>query len=91
MEKTLKVGQASLVVLKFIVDFKEAHDGCSPSVRDIVAACDYSTESVASYHLKRLESAGLIKRFGNRDTARNIMVVGGCWKMGEKIDVEARG
>lgn len=39
-----------------------AERGFSPSIRDIMEATGISSTSVASYHILKLERAGLIKR-----------------------------
>lgn len=39
-----------------------AERGFSPSVREIVLACDISSTSVVTYHLRRLEAEGKITR-----------------------------
>lgn len=39
-----------------------AEEGYSPSIRDIMDATGITSTSVASYHIVKLERAGLIKR-----------------------------
>ena len=63
-------------VLTFIVEFKIAHDGCSPSLQEIADACDISSKSVVLYKLKALEYHEKIVRLKG---ARGIKVVGGKW------------
>lgn len=61
-------------ILRFIDGYKKAHDGNSPSVREIIDGCERSSTSVAHYHLRRLEKLGAIKRSPN--AARSIELVG---------------
>jgi repressor LexA len=63
-------------VLKFIVDFKQSHDGNSPSIREIADKVGLSSSSSVFYYLDRLESAGRIRRNGTRSF---IEVTGGRW------------
>lgn len=64
-------------IYDFIVQFKAAHDGISPTIREIMAACDITSTSVTSHHLMMLERAGRIVRYkGDRGATRNIMLAG---------------
>lgn len=63
---------------RFILEFKIAHDGNSPSMRDIVDAELATSTSVARDMLRRLEKAGRIQ-LGGANTARMIVVPGGEW------------
>lgn len=63
---------------KFILKYKLEHDGNSPSMEEIMDACDVSSKSVCNYHLSKLEDDGLIERVDGQ--ARSIVVVGGFWK-----------
>jgi repressor LexA len=65
------------VVFEFIVGFKRAHDGISPSMREILEGCDISSTSLVNYYLERLVDKGLIERYGDWGKSRNLMVVGG--------------
>jgi hypothetical protein len=62
-------------IFQFICDFKKLHDGNSPSLRDIGAACNISSSSAVAWVLDRLVRMGLIKR----DSAGRIAVVGAVW------------
>ncbi len=60
-----------------IVQHKVAHDGNSPTIREIAAACDIASTSHVYYWLARLAGAGwIVVRDGRR---RAIEVVGGRW------------
>ncbi len=66
-------------MFRFIVAFKRAHDGNSPTLREIGAACGIPTTSVTAYNLQRLESMGRIHLGQDKSSARRIHVVGGVW------------
>lgn len=67
-------------VLHFIIDYKTAHDGVSPTHEDICRACDISSKSAVSRLLDKLESAGKIRRLAVTDNKRwGIVVAGGRW------------
>lgn len=65
-------------VHEFIVAFMEENDGLSPTIREIGDATDISSTSVVSYHLGKLERAGVIWR-RNDNISRGIVVVGAQW------------
>lgn len=65
-------------VYKFILDFKEANDGISPTLDEIGQACDITSKSVVKYILDRLADQGKIYLANNAKT-RMIKVVGGRW------------
>lgn len=65
-------------ILDFIIGYKSVHDGCAPSIREIMRACGYKTQSAVYYWLGHLQSAGYIRRMYS--DARAIEVVGGEWK-----------
>lgn len=60
-----------------IVAYKRAHDGISPSLRNLMEAVGYSSLSTAAYAVEDLVAEGLITR-GERQS-RHICVVGGLW------------
>ena len=64
-------------VLAFIVGFKRQHDGLAPTMSEIADACAFSTNSLVSFYLTRLEGQRLIRRHEGR--AAGIEVVGGRW------------
>jgi repressor LexA len=49
-------------LLDAIIAYKDKHDGCAPSIRELVIATDITSTSVVSYHLSRLELKGYIRR-----------------------------
>lgn len=63
-------------IYDFIVVHKSAHNGNSPSIREICAIFNTST-SVARYSLQRLEAHGLIHV--DPTSARSIEVIGSHW------------
>ena len=69
-------------VYNSIIAYKRAHDGNSPTFREIMEDCGISSTSVVLYYLNKLEQRGLIRRpeppIGNRN-ATKIEVVGGKW------------
>lgn len=48
-------------ILAFIRAFRE-QNGYYPTTREIQKGCSFTSSSVVDFHLKRLESAGLIER-----------------------------
>ena len=62
-------------VYKFIVEYKQANDGLSPSMREIMAQ-GVSSTSMVDYYLKKLEQDGKISCSG----VRGIKVKGGEWR-----------
>ncbi len=65
-----------IAVLNFIVAFKTANDGNSPTLRDIMAATGISSTSVTAYILRGLQAKGLITV---DDGFHRITVIGGRW------------
>ena len=63
-------------VFDFIVSYKRANDGNSPSLREIMTACGIPSTSLMQFILDNLVDDDLI-RIGPGQ--RNITVVGGCW------------
>lgn len=53
-------------IYAFVRGFKKLNNGKSPTLREIMAACDISSTSVAAYHLRGLEKQGAIFVVGNR-------------------------
>ena len=72
MKRTTKL------VLIFLKMYKAKHDGCSPTYAQIADGCRLASSSVASYHLQKLDAAGLIRLPEGRN---DIEVVGGKWTM----------
>lgn len=65
-------------VYQFIVRFKRAHDGNSPSM-DMIAAALYVGKTTAYYHVRMLEKEGRLRRTDG--VKRSIEVVGGRWEL----------
>ncbi|MCB8988103.1 MAG: hypothetical protein H6661_10190 [Ardenticatenaceae bacterium] len=82
-ENGAPVGWSTMAVLRAIVEFKLAHDGASPAVRELARMCNLASTSTIDYHLGRLEEAGLIER--PPGLARVIRVVGGEWRPPEGL------
>lgn len=71
-------GRRALDVLTFVVKFKTAHCGDSPSLEEIAAGVGVASKSTVLVHLAALERHGLITRAGGRD-ARRIGIPGAVW------------
>jgi hypothetical protein len=63
-------------VYAFLVRYKRAHDGNSPTLREIASACHISVSSV-SHHLTRLRLDG---RIVFRGKSRMIELAGATWQ-----------
>ncbi len=66
-------------VLRFILDFKKAHDGNSPTMREINEGCKLYSTALIWRLLHDLETEGLIRLMGG-GKSRAIIVVGGFWQ-----------
>ena len=66
-------------VLRFVVDYKRAHQGESPTRREIAAGCEIPSTSLVHHHLVMLERRGLV-RLGHMGLSRSIAVVGAEWR-----------
>lgn len=71
-------------VYAFIVAYKAAHDGNSPTIQEIARGANLSKSGSVIFHLKKLESLGLIKC--SNSISRGIQVVGGKWIAPEPIE-----
>lgn len=65
-------------ILKFIIDFKRAHDGIAPSMREMMKAFKIPSTSIMHYILADLETSGAITLL---PFSRGIIVTGGQWIM----------
>lgn len=67
-------------VYEYIEKYKKAHDGNSPTIREIGAACGMHSTSHVKKMLEKLASLGYIRlpEEGKRAAAR-IEVIGGYW------------
>lgn len=66
-------------VMEFILTYKEAHDGNSPTVREIAAGYGIPSTSNVVWWLRRLEAEGWLRVEETGTSRRRIMVVGGKW------------
>jgi repressor LexA len=73
-------------ILKFIIDYKAAHDGNSPNTREIGSAVGLASVSTVHHHLHALVAEGSI-RLPPKWQARSIEVVGGAWTMTEQAAI----
>jgi SOS-response transcriptional repressor LexA len=73
-------------LLAFIIAYKRAHDGNSPTYREMMAATGLSTTSSVAYHLEKLEAEGVIERPQQVGNTRVIEVVGGRWSPPEELE-----
>lgn len=64
-------------IYEFIVDYKQDHDGNSPTVREIGEMLGIESTSMVVYYLRQLEELDLILVGSAR--SRAIQVVGGQW------------
>ncbi len=65
-----------------ILRYKNRHDGCSPSMREISRLARVSSTSMVSYYIDKLESMRLIRRSDDDEGfphACSIEVVGAKW------------
>lgn len=70
-------------IYRYIVAYKQAHDGNSPTIRQIQERCDVSSTSMVNHYLERLQQAGRVQIVDKPDGSkgRHIAVVGGRWEM----------
>lgn len=66
-------------VYKFIVRYKIAHQGNSPSFTEIMDGCQISSKSIVAEIMTSLEDAGLLKQ----DGVKNIEIKNGKWTLEE--------
>lgn len=67
-------------ILRYIIEHKLAHDGLSPTLREIGGEFGIGSTSLVSYYLDVLVRTGKIRYIG-KNTARSIEVIGGQWRM----------
>ena len=72
----IKTKEKSELVYRFIVDYKQAHGGNSPSIREICRACDLSSTSLAYYYLGKLEDQ---KRLYIDLECKKVVICGAIW------------
>lgn len=68
-------------LLTCIIQYKKAHDGVSPTIREMMDATEMVSTSVVDFYLRKLEVAGYIQRTPGK--SRMIQVSGYEWKMQE--------
>lgn len=76
-------------LLEFIIAYKRAHDGNSPTIREMCFAVESKTTSVVNYYLVQLERQGRIVM--SKGASRSICVVGGHWRYEPEILSQAHG
>lgn len=72
------------IVLNYIIQYKENHDGLSPSIQNICDGCGMASPASVVYVIAKLERQGFIKRLGKYQPG--IMVTGGQWSLQEVIE-----
>jgi SOS-response transcriptional repressor LexA len=65
-------------LLKYIIQYKQAHDGNSPTYQEMIDTLGISSKSVVKYMLVDLQRAGRIRLVGG-SKSRSIEVIGGRW------------
>lgn len=84
-----RLSERSLRVYEFIVAFKRAHDGLSPTYREICEGCGFNSTSYVRYLLDRLIENNLLAFADDVREAysmRSLVVVGGCWTLAPEIE-----
>jgi len=67
-------------IYQYIINYKRAHDGNSPTYREIRDACRISSTSIVSYWIDKLVASGRLRLSGDTGS-RKIIVVGGQWSL----------
>lgn len=78
-----KEGETRDEVFGFIIRYKIAHQGNTPSLEEISDGCGLSGKSHAKHHVDNLEDDGRITR-----TGRNIEVPGAVWMIPNAREIE---
>ncbi len=73
-----KLERNDIEVFNFIVRFKQAHNGNSPSMYEIEKGTCASSRSHVHYVLRKLEEAGYLK-MGKNQRSRGIQIPGTKW------------
>lgn len=74
---------------RWIVGFKQAHAGDSPTRREIAAALELGSTSVVQHHLVRLARAGLVV-LPPQGEARRIGIPGARWEVEDTRRVDGQ-
>jgi hypothetical protein len=69
-------------VFGFICEYKRAHDGNSPSTREIAEFMEVKVGSTVTRALRELDCQGRIVLTGTDGASRSIEVIGGEWRLG---------
>ena len=72
-----EISAVSYRVLNFILKYKRASGGVSPSIKEIGTGCHLNSTSQVYSHLMTLQQLGLIER--NSHKARSIRLIGEHW------------
>lgn len=72
---------SSETVLAAIIEYKTAHDGASPTLREIADYCDIASNSTVHRLLRELADGGRIRLPAG--TNRGIEVAGGRWMLAD--------
>lgn len=70
-------------IFQWIIRYKIAHDGNSPSYGDLMRDCHISSRSVVNHILTTMERAHCIKRSGG--AKRGIEIIGAQWTPPVKV------
>ena len=80
-----QISSSTYRVLNYIIQYKRAAGGVSPTIREICKGCAFHSTSQGRYHLLRLQELGLIERDPQR--SRSIHLIGEQWfPYGEGFD-----
>jgi SOS-response transcriptional repressor LexA len=71
------MSETKTAVYQAILHHKQANDGASPSIRELMTAVGAKSTASIHYHLGQLEKDGLVRRDPNQP--RTIRVTGGQW------------
>ena len=71
-----KIRYSRQAILDYIVWYKTANDGNSPTIREIMSGCGIGSTSIVSYILRDLQDEGKLRVING---SRGIMVTGGHW------------
>ena len=82
------LNETDIEVYKFIIRFKQSHNGNSPSMLEIEKGTCASSRSHVHYVLKKLEDAGYLK-MGENQRSRGIQIPGTEWVKTEQYSEPA--
>lgn len=66
-------------IYDFLVEFKSANDGNTPTYRQIADKCDVSSTSMVSSYLFEMEKVGMIERKRAAGGLAKIIIPGARW------------